>query len=216
MIGTGAPPVTTNLAENKLSWLRHIVGSQGLLSYLLTCPRCTGGCLGRAGRAPSQQSQACADTRPCSPCNTDRVLKIFLNSIKSCRLIHDLLYADGALADGVECLGIVVVHEVRRVVVGLRPTVVLKLSSKSAMNSTHFFTLRTQQTPKPLAQAPSAVPPISVHSLVVKQVPLSPVLPAHSVFSNWTHVIRLRNYAETTSTSGYLGSIGARENSLFL
>ena len=66
------------------------------------------------------------------------------------------------------------------------------------------FTLRTQHTPKPLAQAPSAVPPISEHSLVVKQVPLSPVLPAHSVFSNWTQVIRFRNLVETTSTMDIL------------
>ena len=47
-----------------------------------------------------------------------------------------------------------------------------------------IFTFRTQQTPKPLAQDPSAVPPISLHSLAVKHVPLSPVTPPHSVFSN--------------------------------
>ena len=56
-----------------------------------------------------------------------------------------------------------------------------------------IFTFRTQQPPKPLAQDPSAVPPISLHSLAVKHVPLSPVTPPHSVFSNWTQVIRLRN-----------------------
>ena len=80
----------------------------------------------------------------------------------------------------------------------------------SLIYSDPVFTLRTQQTPKPLAQLPSAVPPISEHSLVVKQVPLSPELPAHSVFSNWTHVIRFRNLAETTSTRGYLKSMGQR------
>ena len=37
-----------------------------------------------------------------------------------------LLYADGALSDGVEGLRVVVVLEVRRVVVGLGTTVVLK------------------------------------------------------------------------------------------
>ena len=66
---------------------------------------------------------------------------------------------------------------------------------------TPLFTFMTQQTPKPLAQAPSALPPISVHSLEVKQVPLSPALPAHSVFSNWTQVIRLRNLEEKTSAN---------------
>ena len=37
-----------------------------------------------------------------------------------------LLNGDGALADGVEGLGVVVVHEVGRVVVGLRAAVVLQ------------------------------------------------------------------------------------------
>ena len=54
-------------------------------------------------------------------------------------------------------------------------------------------TLSIQQTPKPLAQVPSAVPPISEHSLLVKQVPLSPEVAAHSVLSNLTQVIRFRN-----------------------
>ena len=39
-------------------------------------------------------------------------------------LIH-LLYANGALSDGVEGLRVVVVHEVGRVIVGLCATVVL-------------------------------------------------------------------------------------------
>ncbi len=78
------------------------------------------------------------------------------------------------------------------------------------------FTLRTQHTPKPLAQAPSAVPPISEHSLVVKQVPLSPVLPAHSVFSNWTQVIRFRNLVETTSTMDILKVLAKGEIVFFV
>ena len=40
-------------------------------------------------------------------------------------IIMHLLYADGALSDGVEGLRVVVVHEVGRVIVGLCATVVL-------------------------------------------------------------------------------------------
>ena len=40
-------------------------------------------------------------------------------------LYTHLLYADGALSDGVEGLRVVVVHEVGRVIVGLCATVVL-------------------------------------------------------------------------------------------
>ena len=113
-----------------------------------------------------------------------------------------LLDGDGALADGVEGLRVVLVLEVRRVVVGLGPTIVLKKVQNNARkiktklrekDQRIIFTLRTQQTPNPLAQEPSEVPPISLHSLAVKQVPLSPELLAHSVFSNWTQVIRFRN-----------------------
>ncbi len=56
-----------------------------------------------------------------------------------------------------------------------------------------MLTWRTQQTPKPLAQEPAALPPNSVHSDEVKQVPLSPVVAAHSSLVNRTHVIRFRN-----------------------
>jgi len=45
------------------------------------------------------------------------------------------------------------------------------------------FTINTQQTPKPDAQFPLAVPPFDVHSLWVKQVPLRTVLGPDNVKS---------------------------------
>ena len=41
-----------------------------------------------------------------------------------------------------------------------------------AMIEPHVEVEITQQTPKPAAQFPSALPPLLVHSLEVKQVPL--------------------------------------------
>merc|ERR1719232_1718982 len=51
-----------------------------------------------------------------------------------------------------------------------------------------WSTFIKQQTPNPLAQFPAATPPLSVHSVVVKQVPkvLSLILVVHSSLSNWT------------------------------
>ena len=50
--------------------------------------------------------------------------------------------------------------------------------------------LNVQQTPKPAAQLPSIVPDLALHSVLVKQVPMSPdVLPVHILKSSdqeWT------------------------------
>ena len=48
------------------------------------------------------------------------------------------------------------------------------------------MTLPRQQTPKPAAQVPSAVPDLVVHSLAVTQVPVREVLLLQASLGNWT------------------------------
>ena len=88
-----------------------------------TCRRCTGGCRGPAGTAPSPRSRGGAGTRPCSPAaNTTSTSR----HMAPAHPAH-LLYGDGALADRVEGLRVVVILKVGRVVVGLGAAVVLKI-----------------------------------------------------------------------------------------
>ena len=164
---------------------------------------CTGGCQGQAEITPSPQSPACVDTRPWTPSqcwwSTDQWCwrsggscyswsrwscswswsrsctkrNINLNLGKFRRLFPS--FQDATM---------------KQLLANIDNVTIIMIMMIILMQ---IFTFRTQQTPKPLAQDPSAVPPISLHSLAVKHVPLSPVTPPHSVFSNWTQVIRLRN-----------------------
>ena len=91
---------------------------------MLTCRRCTGGCRGLAGTAPSPRSRGGAGTRPCSP-----AANIPRHQHRDTPTTHPahLLYGDGALADRVEGLRVVVILKVGRVVVGLGAAVILKI-----------------------------------------------------------------------------------------
>ena len=88
---------------------------------MLTCRRCTGGCRGLAGTAPSPRSRGGAGTRPCSP-----AANIPRHQHRDTPTTH-LLYGDGALADRVEGLRVVVILKVGRIVVGLGAAVILKI-----------------------------------------------------------------------------------------
>ena len=88
---------------------------------MLTCRRCTGGCRGLAGTAPSPRSRGGAGTRPCSPAAITTS-----TSHRDTPTTH-LLYRNGALADRVEGLRVVVILKVGRVVVGLGAAIVLKI-----------------------------------------------------------------------------------------
>ena len=87
---------------------------------MLTCLRCTGGCRGLAGTAPSPRSRGGAGTRPCSPA------AITTSTSRHTHPAH-LLYRNGALPDRVEGLRVVVILKVGRVVVGLGAAIVLKI-----------------------------------------------------------------------------------------
>ena len=90
---------------------------------MLTCRRCTGGCRGLAGTAPSPRSRGGAGTRPCSPAAITTSTSRHTHSAQPAHL----LYRDGALADRVKGLRVVVILKVGRIVVGLGAAVILKI-----------------------------------------------------------------------------------------
>ena len=63
---------------------------------------------------------------------------------------------------------------------------------QSYVNIFYQRILPRQQTPKPAAQSPLAVPVAEVHSVEVRQVPISPLDAVHASLGNWTTEKRAR------------------------
>ena len=63
---------------------------------------------------------------------------------------------------------------------------------EKSVKSQGALELPRQQTPNPAAQSPLAVPVAEVHSVEVRQVPISPLDAVHASLGNWTTEKRAR------------------------
>ena len=68
----------------------------------------------------------------------------------------------------------------------------------------------TQQTPNDEAHVPDADPPLAVHSVLVKHVPLNPLAAPHASLGNFTTLKTLRNLNQRVKRDALLG--GALKN----